>query len=238
MTSLMGIETEYGFSALRSDGRPAADAAVELFQAVRDRWPHLRDGGSGIFLSNAARFYLDQGKPEFCTPECADPWEVVRYVRAGEHVLESAAATLIGPEAGIADIVLQRCNVDYSGSQTTWGCHESYLYRSAPAALPSQLLPHLASRVVYTGAGGFNSRAPHTLQFTLSPRVWHLELDISDQSTRGRGIFHTKNEPLAKGSHRLHLLCGESNCSDTSAVVEGWNDGARGGIDRRWCRPG
>ena len=215
MKSLMGIETEYGFTALDAAGRRLNDAANELLQAMRDRWPHLR-GAGGIFLSNGARFYLDQGKPEFCTPECTDPWEVARYVRAGERMLESAAAALTGPEDGIAEIVLQRCNVDYSGSRTSWGCHESYLYRTAPTELPPQLMPHLSSRVVYTGAGGFNSRAPDTLQFTLSPRVWHLEYDVSPQSTRERGLFHAKDEPLAKGVHRLHLLCGESNCSDTS----------------------
>jgi hypothetical protein len=130
MKSLMGIETEYGFAALDAAGGRLDDAAGELLQAMRDRWPHLR-GAGGIFLSNGARFYLDQGKPEFCTPECTDPWEVVRYVRAGERILESTAAALIGRGDGIAEILFQRCNVDYSGSQTSWGCHESYLYKAS-----------------------------------------------------------------------------------------------------------
>src|SRR5579862_6532101 len=216
MKSLMGIETEYGFAAFDAAGGRLEHAAGELLDAMRVRWPHLR-GAGGIFLSNGARFYLDQGKPEFCTPECTDPWEVVRYVRAGEHMLESTAAALTGPGGRIAEILLQRCNVDYGGLQTSWGCHESYLYRRvSPAEMAPQLLPHLASRVIYTGAGGFNSRAPHLLQFTLSPRAWHLECDVSGQSTRERGLFHTKDEPLAKDVHRLHLICGESNCSDTS----------------------
>ena len=147
MTPLMGIETEYAFSAFAAGGAPVEGAAGQLFEAVRGRWPHLGDGGSGIFLANAARVYLDIGKPEFCTPECTDPWEVARYVRAGEHILESAAASLTARarQSGIAEIVLQRCNVDYSqGSKATWGCHESYLYRQSPRALPEQLLPHLA----------------------------------------------------------------------------------------------
>ncbi len=217
MATLMGIETEYGFTALDGAGNRLTAAAGDLLQAMRVRWPHLRDAGAGIFLANAARFYLDQGKPELCTPECADPSDVVRYVRAGEHMLESTAATLVGADVGIAEILLQRCNVDYGGMQTTWGCHESYLYECmSQAQMAPQLLPHLASRVIYTGAGGFNSRASHLLQFTLSPRAWHLECDISLQSTRHRALFHTKDEPLASRSHRLHLLCGESNCSDTA----------------------
>jgi hypothetical protein len=50
----------------------------------------------------------------------------------------------------------------------------------------------------------------------------------SCSSTADRGIYHTKNEPLnAKGYHRLHILCGESQRSElaiwlkvgTTAVV-------------------
>jgi hypothetical protein len=75
-------------------GGRVVDAAGDLLETMREQWLHLR-GGGGIFLANGARFYLDQGKPEFCTPECTDPWAVVRYVRAGERMLESAAADLM-----------------------------------------------------------------------------------------------------------------------------------------------
>ena len=51
---------------------------------------------------------------------------------------------------------LLRCNVDYSGVPSTWGCHESYMHRVAnPVAVPPQIVPHLVSRIIYTGAGGF-----------------------------------------------------------------------------------
>lgn len=77
------------------------------------------------------------------------------------------------------------------------------------------------SRIVYTGAGGFNSRFRQGLQFTLSPRVWHLVRGVSEGSTEARGIFHTKDESLsAEGYHRLHILCGESVCSETAAWLK------------------
>jgi hypothetical protein len=157
----------------------------------------------------------------YSTPECTDPWDVVRYACAGEQILETLATELVSRDRRIAETVILRCNVDYGGTGTTWGCHESYLHKRDPSILPAHILPHLVSRLIYTGAGGFNSRAAHTLEFTLSPRVWHLEHEVSEQSTFARGIFHTKDEPLAaEGYHRLHILCGESNCSETAAWLK------------------
>jgi proteasome accessory factor A len=109
-----------------------------------------------------------------------------------------------------------KCNVDYSGSQTTWGCHESYLHRVNQHELSEQIIPHLVSRIIYSGAGGFDPFSPG-IAFTLSPRVWHISNAVSHHSTRDRGIFHTKDEPLAKeGYHRLHVICGESLSSETA----------------------
>ena len=85
----------------------------------------------------------------------------------------------------------------------------------------SRLVPHLASRLVYTGAGGFNSRSPG-LEFTLSPRVAHLVANVSDSSTRSRGLFHTKDESLSPdGYHRLHVLSSESLCSELAIWLNG-----------------
>jgi hypothetical protein len=113
-----------------------------------------------------------------------------------------------------------RCNVDYSGSGSTWGCHESYLHRTHPASLPEQLIPHLVTRVVYTGAGGFNPLVSWP-EFCVAPRLMHIAQVISGDSTSNRGIFHTKNESLSSnGYNRLHILCGESLCSETAIVLK------------------
>ena len=139
-----------------------------------------------------------------------------------------------GEDRAIAEIVILRCNVDYSGTGNTWACHSSYLHSCDPQILPQQMLPFLASRPVLCGAGGFNSLPRYELQFTLSPRVWHLVSPVSPSSTHSRGIFHTKDEPLsAAGYHRLHILCGDSACSEiamwlkvaTTALVVALIDG-------------
>jgi hypothetical protein len=82
------------------------------------------------------------------------------------------------------------------------------------------MIPHLVTRIVYTGAGGWNSLSPD-LEFLLSPRVVHLAHEVSGESTHDRGIFHTKNESLSgQGYHRMHLLCGESLDSETASWLK------------------
>ena len=214
---LFGIETEYALGT--ADARAASRQHVQLLDALmrgaRTALPHLPDGVShGVFLQNGARLYVDcGGHPELATPECADPWDVVRYVRAGESILLRLARDHL-PRRSKGRPAFFRSNVDYSGTRTTWGCHESYMHRADPARLPRQIIPHLVSRLVYAGAGGFDNRSPG-LEFTLSPRTAHMGQAVSSDSTGQRGIFHTKDEPLCgHGYHRLHVLCGESLCSE------------------------
>jgi proteasome accessory factor A len=216
---LFGMETEYAV-----DGRATAYDAVsakhvlawQVIDVAREQLKYLTDFGEGMFLENGSRLYIDSGyHPELSTPECADPWDVVRYILAGERIFLDLAGKINArnPEA---DLSFFKCNVDYSGTGTTWGCHESYMHRMSPEKLSQEIIPHLVSRIIYTGAGGFDSLAPG-LTFTISPRVPHLEKVVSESSTSARGIFHTKDESLSGGGyHRLHLICGESLCSQTA----------------------
>jgi hypothetical protein len=213
------METEYAVDGRTAayDTVPSKDAlAWQLIDVARQQLKHLRDFGEGMFLENGSRLYIDSGyHPELSTPECADPWDVVRYILAGERILLDLAGKLEAREPG-ASLQFFKCNVDYSGEGTTWGCHESYMHRMSPEMLSAEIIPHLVSRVIYTGAGGFDSLAAG-LAFTLSPRVPHLERVVSESSTSARGIFHTKDESLSGGGyHRLHLICGESLCSQTA----------------------
>jgi hypothetical protein len=224
VTSLFGIETEYALSASGPRGNPVDRGPVlrRILQLAFEKYPSVLDRTArGVFLANGARFYADLTHPEYSTPEVANPWDVVRYAEAGDRFLAELAAEVAASSRSLATVQVFRCNVDYGGTGNTWGVHESYMYRSNPAALPKQLIPHLVSRLIYSGAGGFNSRLPHAAEFTLSPRVWHLQHTISGQSTHSRGIFHTKDEPMAtEGYHRLHILCGESLCSETAAWLK------------------
>ncbi|MEK6324269.1 MAG: proteasome accessory factor PafA2 family protein [Acidobacteriota bacterium] len=215
---LMGIETEYAINGLTTWGgtHDQSDLLNRFMGVARGRLVHLPDVASGLFLGNGSRFYVDYGNhPELGTPECANPWDVVRYILAGERILADLA-TAMKRELAEVDVLLFKSNVDYGEAWVTWGCHESYMHRAATNALSDDIIPHLVTRTIYTGAGGFNSLS-RGLEFTLSPRVPHLANVVSNNSTSDRGIFHTKDESLSKpGFHRLHIICGESLCSETA----------------------
>ncbi len=219
----MGVETEYALSGRYKNGAPVERGLIlgGLMDRVRETRPSLRcgGGGGGVFLATGGRFYMDCGHPEYATPECADPWTAARYVRAGDKILTELGASLASRLEGEPELSFFRFQVDYDVPGTTWGCHESYLNRSAPNVLSGALLPHLASRILYAGAGGFNPLS-EGIQYTISPRAWLLKHDISSDSTGNRGIVNTREESLAApGWRRLHLLCGESLGSDVATVL-------------------
>jgi proteasome accessory factor A len=217
---LFGMEIEYGYAARCRDGaRPGRgrDWVDRFMKIACDRLPHLPSGeGGGIFLENGARFYVDCAHPEMTTPECSNPWDLVRYMHAGERMLTAVAEEMMKREPVLAEVLLLKTNVDHGGSGATWGCHTSYMHTANPAKLPDQIIPHLVSRIIYSGAGGLEL-VDGRLRFTLSPRVKFLECEVSGNSTSERGIFHTKDETLSRnGYHRLHIICGESLCSETA----------------------
>jgi proteasome accessory factor A len=215
---LFGFETEYAVSGLgRNGARRDQEALVRrLLGLAKNQVAALPDaGGWGLFLSNGGRFYVDSGfHPELATPEVSQPADLVKYIVAGEQFLARLIQQVERDSGGKSQVACFRCNVDYGApGSTTWGCHESYLYRAEPLVMPCQLIPHLVTRIIYTGSGGFNSTSLG-VRFLLSPRVPHLVQVISSNSTSERGIFHDKDEPLnGKGFHRLHVLAGESLAS-------------------------
>ena len=221
---LLGMETEYGLSVILNSGALAdtQHAADELL-TLAEKIPHVPAMmSSGLFLANGSRFYVDCGThPELATPECANPWDVCRYLQAGDRMLLNLAEQMTHADRRIARTLILKGNVDYT-ARTSWGCHESYLHRPiAQGVLARQIIPHLASRLIYSGAGGFDCFSPG-IDFMVSPRVAHLNSAITGSSTsEGRGIFNTRNEPLCgNGYSRLHVLCGESLCGETGAWLK------------------
>ena len=216
---LMGIETEYAITGFDSR-RELQDRECLLhnfLDVARRKFAYVPDFQSGMFLGNGSRFYVDSGlHPELSTPECEDPRDAVAYVLAGERILAGLSEDLLARDETVSEIRLVKTNIDYWCPQSTWGCHESYLYAGDRPDISAQIVPHLVSRLIYSGCGGFNPFSPG-IEYRVSPRVMHLERVVSRNSTNNRGIFHAKDEPLAKeGYHRLHVICGESLCSETA----------------------
>ncbi len=172
----MGVESEYAFN-LYGTQEQALDrdrGLKKMMSIARSRLVAVADAQShGLYLQNGARFYVDAGShPEYSTPECSSPTDVVRHVLAGERILRGLADELPEVRAGQRAAIF-RCNLDYI-TGNTWGCHESYLHRCLLPTLSRELIPHLASRVIYTGSGGFERRRNGT-RFVISPRVAHLQ---------------------------------------------------------------
>jgi proteasome accessory factor A len=220
---LFGVETEYAITGMSPDGAMDREQILHRIMAQAGRQliqlPDLNSSG-GFFLGNGSRFYVDCGAhPEICTPECANPLDAVRYIEAGHRILAGLATSVASASPPGTEILCFRCNVDYSGGQTTWGCHESYMHRISQEALQPRIIPHLVTRLIYTGAGGFNPLS-RGLEFTLSPRMAHFRRLVTQSSTSERGIWHSKSESLCSGYSRLHVLCGESLCSETATYLK------------------
>jgi proteasome accessory factor A len=219
--TLLGGETEYAIGATRPGGETIGQGELlrTFMDCVSQSLPYTTVSVGGRFLRNGGMLYLDCGlHMEWATPECTSPHDVVRYLRAGDRIVQAMAEQYIRRAPDVADVFCSRCNVDYL-SHTAWASHESYLHRTAPERLPAQLIPFLASRVILAGAGGWDCEAPG-LRFTLSPRAGFITKVTSPDSQHVRPLFHTKDENLSStGSHRLHVACSETLCSDLATFL-------------------
>jgi proteasome accessory factor A len=221
-TRVFGVETEYPIVELDADHRrldPAASVET-LMRTIKELVPHLHcTGNHDVFTVNGSRVYVDVGlHPEVATAECSTPEEAVLFTRAGDRLLARAARIMErawARQGKEVETVVWKANVDHY-TKATWGSHESYLHEAPQSVFANQLTSHLVTRMIYTGAGGFDNCAS-ALRFVISPRASHLEHTISGESTHGRGVFHTRNEPLAASpNRRLHVLAGESLWSETA----------------------
>jgi proteasome accessory factor A len=214
---IFGLETEYALAGFSRRGGRVDSTSRSLMALAKRRFPHLPDPHHGIFLQNGGKLYIDAGDhPEFSSPECTNPWDICRYQRAIEAILVQLLDELPGYDGRLQRVTISRSSVSYTGG-TTWGCHENYCHTASDSCyVGRQLVPHLVSRVIYTGSGGFDPRSPG-LVFMVSPRVAHLDHVVSDNSQKQRGILHTKREPLTRGPwRRCHLLCGDVSLGDTA----------------------
>ena len=85
---LLGLETEYAVSGTLPVA-PRLPIGVAFQQVAMNHHPHLPDRrGTGMFLANGARFYVDAGDhPEYATPECTSPFDLLTQIRQGEALM-------------------------------------------------------------------------------------------------------------------------------------------------------
>ncbi len=219
---IFGIENEYGVTCTFEGQRRLSpdEVARYLFRRVVS-WGR----SSNVFLENGARLYLDVGShPEYATPECDSPREVVVHDKAGERIVEElvlSAERRLAEEGIQGRISLFKNNTDSAGN--SYGCHENYLVGRVGEfqRLADALIPFLVTRQVFAGAGKV-LQTPRGPIFSLAQRAEHIWEGVSSATTRSRPIINTRDEPHADAERfrRLHVIVGDSNMSEYTSWLK------------------
>ena len=179
-------------------------------------------GLANVILTNGARLYVDHAHPEYSGPECTDPLAAVLWDKAGERVMEEAAAQATAMP-GTAPIQLYKNNTDNKGA--SYGCHENYLMsRATPfAEIVRHLTPFFVTRQVICGAGRVGRGADGREDgFQISQRADFFEVEVGLETTLKRPIINTRDEPHADPEkyRRLHVIIGDANMSELSTYLK------------------
>jgi proteasome accessory factor A len=179
-------------------------------------------GLANVILTNGARLYVDHAHPEYSTPECTNPRDVVKWDKAGERIMLDAshlAATIPGTQP----ILLYKNNTDNKGA--SYGAHENYLMRrSTPfGEIVRHLTPFFVSRQVVCGAGRVGvGQDGHGDGVQISQRADYFEVEVGLETTLKRPIINTRDEPHADPEkyRRLHVIIGDANLAEISTFLK------------------
>jgi proteasome accessory factor A len=178
-------------------------------------------GLANLILTNGARLYVDHAHPEYATPECTNPLDVVKWDKAGEQVIVAAAGNVDIP--GQNPIVIYKNNTDNKGA--SYGSHENYLMRRTTpfADIVRHLTPFFVTRQVICGAGRVGRHQDgHGEGFQLSQRADFFEVEVGLETTLKRPIINTRDEPHADPEkyRRLHVIIGDANLAEVSTYLK------------------
>src|SRR5213594_442812 len=249
---VMGIETEYGITVRNQpDFNPILSSLLlinsyETYRTARIRWDYeaespLRDARGfeyaeekelpskeesrliNLILPNGARFYVDHAHPEYSTPECTHPRDLVVWDKAGERILNISRMRAEAVSPPEQRILIYKNNTDSKGN--SYGTHENYLMdRRCPfTRIVQHLMPFLVTRQIFTGAGKVGSE--NNLEYTeyqISQRADFLETEVGLETMHSRPIINTRDEPHADPEkyRRLHVIVGDANMSEVANYLK------------------
>jgi Pup amidohydrolase len=248
---VIGTETEYGIAAVGSpEFNPVISSSLLISTYAgslrRIRWDYeqespLRDargyepvqvrepseedlGLANVILPNGARYYVDHAHPEYSTPECATPRELVIHDKAGERILERSLLEL--ERAGPHRLAVYKNNSDGKGN--SYGTHENYLVdRAVPFGnIVRDLTPFFVSRQIFTGAGKLGTEGSWDertrSRFQLTQRADFFEAEVGLETTLKRPIINTRDEPHADPDkyRRLHVIVGDANLCEVAIFLK------------------
>ena len=249
---VMGIETEYGITVRNQpDFNPILSSLLlinsyETYRTARIRWDYeaespLRDARGfeyaeerelpskeesrliNLILSNGARYYVDHAHPEYSTPECTNPRDLVIWDKAGERILNISRTRAEAVSPPEQRILIYKNNTDLKGN--SYGTHENYLMdRRCPfTRIVQHLMPFLVTRQVFTGSGKVGSENNlEYLPYQISQRADFLETEVGLETMHSRPIINTRDEPHADPEkyRRLHVIVGDANMSELTTYLK------------------
>lgn len=173
-------------------------------------------------LANGGRLYVDGAHPEYSTPECTNPRELIAFERVGERIFAQClreAARARGKE----QFVVYKNNTDGKGN--SYGYHENYLLsRSVPFdRIVRALVPFLVTRQLYAGAGKVGAEnQTSAAAFQMSQRADFFECLVDLNTMVKRPIINTRDEPHADPAkyRRLHVIVGDANMAELSTYLK------------------
>jgi Pup amidohydrolase len=178
---------------------------------------------SDLVLRNGARFYNDHTHPEYCTPECSTPRELLQQDWAGDALVMDCAIAATGGSDN--PVRLYKNNTDFLGH--SYGCHENYLLpRSLPwPQLAETMQAFLATRQIFAGAGKFGWEAEDRfLQagFQIAQRSDFFCALQGVETMRDRPLINTRDEPHADPAkyRRFHVIIGDANLSPFATYLK------------------
>ena len=173
-------------------------------------------------LPNGGRLYVDGAHPEYSTPECSNPREIVAYERAGDHLVAECLEHLNDSQSH-DEFLVYRNNSDGKGNG--FGYHENYLIsRRVPFEyIAHVLLPFFVSRPIICGAGKVGAEnGTDPVPYQISQRADFLESVFDLNTMVNRPIINTRDEPHTLPAHfrRVHVIVGDANMSEISTFLK------------------
>src|SRR2546426_103403 len=179
---VQGTEHEYTLYC-RKMGTMGFDPHMMALDLLRDSDLHL----AGEFITNGSRVYYDVGHFEVSTAETTNFHDVVIWEKAGEKVLDWLRRVM--EEKYTGDMKIHAFKNNTSPDGTSYGSHENYCV-SRDVPFPGQfirdLVPHLATRIIYTGAGDIVRG-----KYVLSPMAFLTSQVVSGETMHDTGILNS-----------------------------------------------
>ena len=210
---IQGTEHEYTLYC-RKMGSLGFDPHTLALDLLRESDLHL----AGEYIKNGSRAYYDVGHFELSTCEVSNPWDLVTWEKAGEKVLDWLRKVM-EEKYTTGDVKIHAFKNNTSPDGTSYGSHENYCV-SRDIAFPDrfvrELVPHLSTRIIYTGAGDIIDG-----KYVLSPMAYLTSAVVSGETMHDTGIVNTRDEPHADARRwrRLHVIVGDALMNEAAILL-------------------